>query len=110
MKTPSADDYCGVFWGSHGCSLPPHDTGHHICTACCDAQTDPEHMAEHMAASPDRYGMRGCAGTYPYYGREAMTGNKTSLGFFTMPPGTFGQVPLPNEFDRLTTPPERNTR
>lgn len=97
MTPDPTEPQCSVYWGSHGCHLPAHDTGHHMCLACCSPD-DPDHMAVHAAANVDQYGADGCAGTYPYYGYNNMS-EMRGLRFFTMTPGGFQD--LPHEFDRL---------
>lgn len=85
---------CGVFWGSHGCSEEPGHDGQHLCN-CCDID-DPEHVRLHGEASAEDYGADGCAATWPYYGRESMSGPDATLPFYLMS----GQH-LTNEFERL---------
>lgn len=92
---------CPMFWGSHGCDLARGHDGQHWCRSCCRTD-DREHMALHAAARPDQYGSDGCAGTWPYYGRQNMA-RKTEhgLGFFTYEPPDWEFVYLPDEFERL---------
>lgn len=96
---------CDVFWGSHGCDLPQHDDGQHVCTSCCMESEDREgHMARHMEQSGEEYGLQpeGCAGTWPYYGRRNMAGRQATLQFFRYSSANGWQFEnLPDEFDRL---------
>lgn len=47
-------NYCAVFWGSHGCDLPPGHTNppEHICTTWDD---DAERVAPCCTISPDGF-------------------------------------------------------
>jgi hypothetical protein len=87
---------CDVFWGSHGCSL---EDGHveHICEGCCD----PSH--QHQDA-PNGYGFNGCAGAWPYYGRDKMSGESAALPFFLYyknEKGEWVHENLPDEFHKI---------
>lgn len=97
---------CDVYWGSHGCDLPAGDDHEHRCEGCCD---DPEngkgHFAGHQTA-PDGYGFDGCAGAWPYYGSESMSGPDAPLPFFSWPRGE-SRVDLPDEFNRVKALHER---
>lgn len=57
-------------------------------------------MARHAAASADQYGCDGCAGTWPYYGREYM-GPGGSLQFFGYEAPDWEFIYRPDEFERL---------
>lgn len=88
---------CPVAWAPHACSLPPHETGQHLC-ACCSR----EHAREHAQADEDAYGYDGCAGTWPYYGRAVMTDPAYRALWFT---NYYGYEKMPHEFDRLAAQP-----
>lgn len=76
-----SDRKCDIFWGSHGCDLPHGHHGQHYCIGCCDG-SEPSHQRLHDEADPNQYGVNGCAGTWPYYGRDAMASGRGSLKFF----------------------------
>lgn len=54
------NEYCRVYWGTHGCELPRGHEGHHKCI-CCKCK---DHESQ--------YNENGCVGTYPYYGSNTM--------------------------------------
>lgn len=91
---------CNVFWGSHGCDLEEGHEGLHHCLSCCEPEND-SHMAAHAAADGKEYGVEGCAGLWPYYGRHNMTG-EGNLKFFTLSDSPdWTMTYLPDEFDRM---------
>jgi hypothetical protein len=53
----SHQNYCRVYWGSHGCKYPRGHEGDHKCI-CCECEVHPEFDSEGSL----------CAGAYPYYG------------------------------------------
>lgn len=93
-------DRCNIFWGSHGCSLEPGHDGQHLCLPCCRTD-DARHMRRHLAARADQYGADGCAGTWPYYGRDKMSGPDAQFPFFGYEAPDWEFVHLPDEFARL---------
>lgn len=96
---------CDIFWGSHGCDLALGHAGQHLCRPCHGILD--EHQAHHDSATGEEYGVVGCVGTWPYYGRSAMAGPGAGLQFFTYSPPISDEVmsvgfeDLPDEFDRL---------
>lgn len=52
------NEYCRVYWGTHGCELPRGHEGNHKCI-CCKCN---DHESQ--------YNENGCVGTYPYYGPD----------------------------------------
>jgi hypothetical protein len=98
----NSDGSCNIFWGSHGCDESAGHDGQHRCKLCCGQTAEPyleEHLHQHNAASADQYGMNGCAGTWPYYGRTSMSGPDAPLPFFSRVNGKFQN--LSDEFNRM---------